>query len=613
VIRGSEEILSQVGVERSRQWQLVNCVAGRVERSVLRAVAEQVVSASQKAIADQFSGEAFVLVERYGMLLLIEAMQRMGALQRAGEEYEKDRVREQLGIVEGHWALFGELLAQLNRAGMVEIAGAKLRVKEGVEDRVLEQERSELEERLHQQYPAVGPHVALLKRCLEAYPQILRGEANALEALFPAGGMELVEKIHGGEGLMEVYGRLQAQMVRVYVEERLKQQSDQLLSIVEVGAGTGGSSAYVLEALQPFQNQVRYLYSDVSRSFLEHGRKRFASVYGSLSFALLDVEADPLKQGYEAGSVDLIIGSNVLHATRRIERSLTELKKLLKTNGVLLLTELTRIQSFAMLTFGLTEGWWRFEDPSNRLAGSPLLSQKRWLQLLKRTGFDVLVTQAPGCNASEPAQDPPQTLILAQSDGLIALAPSSSSAQTPDLPGERTAVQHRTDSATAGNTARVHNPGTFLSSGCLEQVIEYTRTIFAEVLKIGKEQFNARATFETYGVDSLMVLELSKRLEKDLGKLPSTLLFEYSSIEALSRYLLETHREALNQHLRLELSPDLGDPGQNAQNGTYQKSITDREQIKSDGEGIDSLDAYVDTLSTREVDALLSIFANGGR
>jgi len=543
-------------------------------------------------------------------LLLLEAFQRMGVLQRAGEEYEYNGLRERLGIVEGYGALFKELLGLLTKAGYVEVAGVKLRATEGVGQSVVEQERRELEERLAQQYPMVGPHVELLKSCLQAYPQILGGQLNALAALFPAGDMERVEKIHAGEGLLEIYGRLQARLVSSYVQARLKQEPDQVLNIVEVGAGTGGSSAYVLAALQPYQKQVQYLYTDVSRSFLEHGRKRFASVYGPLRFALLNVEEDPLEQGHAAGSVDLILGSNVLHATRRIERTLTELKKLLKRNGVLLLTELTRLQSFATMTFGLTEGWWRFEDPTNRLAGSPLLSQKRWLQLLSRTGYKVLFTQALGQNPPDPTQDPPQTLFFAQSDGLIPITRSATPAPSVQTNSKSSEARQQTDNAEAHNSGHVKGPKiTPLSSG-LEKVIEYTMAVFAEVLKIAKDQFNAGATFETYGVDSLMVLELSKRFEKDLGKLPSTLLFEYSSIEALSRYLFETHRERLGHLLQLEVSPRLSTPVRDTENGRDQVATAEREEMRWSGGKIASLDTLVDSLSVRELDSLLSILGN---
>jgi len=148
-----------------------------------------------------------------------------------------------------------------------------------------------------------------------------------------------------------------------------------------------------------------------------------------------------------------------------------------------------------------------------------------------------------------------------------------------------------------------------LSSG-LEKVIEYTMAVFAEVLKIAKDQFNAGATFETYGVDSLMVLELSKRFEKDLGKLPSTLLFEYSSIEALSRYLFETHRERLGHLLQLEVSPRLSTPVRDTENGRDQVATAEREEMRWSGGKIASLDTLVDSLSVRELDSLLSILGN---
>ena len=49
-----------------------------------------------------------------------------------------------------------------------------------------------------------------------------------------------------------------------------------------------------------------------------------------------------------------------------------------------------------------------------------------------------------------------------------------------------------------------------------------------------------KAGFTDLGMDSLMTLELKKRLEKSLQlTLPATVAFEYPSIEALTAYLAE--------------------------------------------------------------------------
>nr|BFE59933.1 hypothetical protein GCM10020063_044590 [Dactylosporangium thailandense] len=69
-------------------------------------------------------------------------------------------------------------------------------------------------------------------------------------------------------------------------------------------------------------------------------------------------------------------------------------------------------------------------------------------------------------------------------------------------------------------------------------VREYLRDVFAEVLKCRPETLRDRETFETFGVDSLVAVDLVHRLAADLGELPATLLFEHMTIDRLANHLL---------------------------------------------------------------------------
>lgn len=58
------------------------------------------------------------------------------------------------------------------------------------------------------------------------------------------------------------------------------------------------------------------------------------------------------------GSYDLVLGTNVIHVTANILGSCTKIHSLLRDNGVLVLTELTRKVKWFDLVFGLLTGWW---------------------------------------------------------------------------------------------------------------------------------------------------------------------------------------------------------------------------------------------------------------
>lgn len=48
---------------------------------------------------------------------------------------------------------------------------------------------------------------------------------------------------------------------------------------------------------------------------------------------------------------------------------------LLRKGGLLIANELTAKTDFLTLTFGLTDGWWLFDDAKRRIPGAPLLSR----------------------------------------------------------------------------------------------------------------------------------------------------------------------------------------------------------------------------------------------
>ncbi len=91
-----------------------------------------------------------------------------------------------------------------------------------------------------------------------------------------------------------------------------------------------------------------------------------------------------------------------------------------------------------------------------------------------------------------------------------------------------------------------------------------------EVIRVlGLDQFaalNIRQGLTDIGMDSLMAVELSNRLQKALERrLPSTLTFEYPTIEALTNYLATEI---------LSLSP-MSDSGQDSKDTLYEQAILD--------------------------------------
>ena len=159
------------------------------------------------------------------------------------------------------------------------------------------------------------------------------------------------------------------------------------LKVLEIGAGTGGTTATVLPALKSEQGErmySKYMYSDISAGFFLAAKERFKD-YDALEFSVLDVTKDPLGQGFEGESFDLIVASNVLHATPNLVQTLTNVRKLLNPQGRLFLLELSPESSKSVnYVMGPLVGWWLSDDGREH---EPYVSHEIWHEKLLQTGF----------------------------------------------------------------------------------------------------------------------------------------------------------------------------------------------------------------------------------
>ncbi|RYO80319.1 hypothetical protein DL764_009910 [Monosporascus ibericus] len=155
------------------------------------------------------------------------------------------------------------------------------------------------------------------------------------------------------------------------------------LRILELGAGTGGTSRHVIEALSALGPNYKfsYTFTDLSASLVANARRSF-SKWPFMHYAVLDIEKDPEPQFL--GSYDIILSTNCIHATKSLVQSTTNIRKMLRPGGVLGLVELTRNLYWFDLVFGLLEGWWLFNDGREHA----LADERRWEHDLRAAGFN---------------------------------------------------------------------------------------------------------------------------------------------------------------------------------------------------------------------------------
>ncbi|KAL8803996.1 MAG: hypothetical protein Q9200_006002 [Gallowayella weberi] len=159
------------------------------------------------------------------------------------------------------------------------------------------------------------------------------------------------------------------------------------LNILEIGAGTGSATRDILRILTQGGTKrfVEYTFTDLSASFFAKAREDFRDCVDRMSFLPLNIEKDPLQQGFSA-KYDIVVASNVLHATSSLRTTLKNARRLLRRGGRIIIFESTNPDSItAPFVFGLLPGWWQgTEDFRQR---GPLVNEDTWNSLLQETGF----------------------------------------------------------------------------------------------------------------------------------------------------------------------------------------------------------------------------------
>lgn len=227
----------------------------------------------------------------------------------------------------------------------------------------------------------------LLVRCGGHLAEILQGRADPLQILFPNGDMSLLSALYEkSSGAVAIHS-----VLCCAVQALLTASADgAVLRVLEIGAGTGATSAYLLPLLTASGTRVEYLFTDVSPHFLTAAAARFQD-YPWVEFALLDIETAP--DSHRLGKFDLVVAANVLHATADLAQTLKHITSLLAEHGRLLLLEATDKLYWLDLIFGTMPGWWRFSDYALR-PDHPLLDQAAWQAVLAQAGLcDVQALQ----------------------------------------------------------------------------------------------------------------------------------------------------------------------------------------------------------------------------
>ena len=404
-VEGLDDLLYQV------TWQDQPLVPGILPADFLPSPA--VVADQSGIFTDYLATEGVGAETRTGLLADLEILSRRYALatldrlgwqRQSGDSVVPESLRENLRVLDEHKKVFRRMLEMLDRSGVLRETDGGFDVLVGSGEPLpaeLPEDADAYAKQMEDAYPHGLTEIGLFCRCGGALWEVLRGEADPLTLLFSSGEPSAAD-LYLKAPVARAANRMLAEAVETLLAEL---PDDRRLKVVEVGAGTGSATASVLPELPA--GRFDYTYTDISAGFFAEAEGRFGGAEAGIEYRVLDIEKDPVTQGFDSHGYDLVIASNVLHATRYLNETLSHCVDLLAPSGHLVALENLRGQGWLDLTFGQLDGWWRFADdyrPHHALA-SPAV----WRQALHDSGF----TEVAFVGVDE-AADPDRGVIVAQ-------------------------------------------------------------------------------------------------------------------------------------------------------------------------------------------------------
>ncbi|KAH8743290.1 hypothetical protein F5883DRAFT_665259 [Diaporthe sp. PMI_573] len=237
---------------------------------------------------------------------------------------------------------------------------------------------SVLKDELLQKFPKHTSETLLLHSTGHQLADCLTGRVDPVSVLFGnAAARELLGDVYTNAPMFKT-GTL---VLSQYLASLLKDTGGKReLRILELGAGTGGTTKNVVETLVKMGQKFTYTFTDLSSSLVAAAKRKF-SKWSFMEYKVVDIEKDT--QPDFVGKYDIILSTNCIHATRDLVNSTSHIREMLKPDGLLCLVELTQNLYWFDLVFGLLEGWWLSSDGR----WHALASEELWKKDLLKAGY----------------------------------------------------------------------------------------------------------------------------------------------------------------------------------------------------------------------------------
>ncbi|WP_309274140.1 non-ribosomal peptide synthetase [Paenibacillus sp.] len=340
---------------------------------------DALASVETEGISKEEVNRAVENLETAALHSMLYALCQLGVFSN-GNEYSMEEILQCEGIHAQHQWLVRRWVNKLTEAGLLLEGCANQFSCSHQPDKGTVNDYWELAETSWHNKLASTEFISYVRSNTEQLPELLSGQQNPVNLLFPEGKMDYVRALYVKHAMSNYLNQCMSTLLHRIAEK----QSGKTLRILEVGAGSGATTEKVLQALKGVT--IDYLFTDVSSFFIPGAESRFGA-YEEVKYGTFDVDQDYRAQGLTPNDFDIVLAAGVLENARDIPASMKRLTELLCPGGWLVFTEPTMEHAWILASqaFMMTE-------PEDHLrTETSFLDRRGWMQLLEQHGDEPIL------------------------------------------------------------------------------------------------------------------------------------------------------------------------------------------------------------------------------
>ncbi|KAL8919930.1 MAG: hypothetical protein Q9172_004723 [Xanthocarpia lactea] len=219
------------------------------------------------------------------------------------------------------------------------------------------------------EFPQHAKEHMLLSLCGSELAKLMSGARDPLKVLFGSkANRDILADVYSTGPMYVIMSKLLTSFLEKTLSTATPGASGKF-QIIELGAGTGSTTRWVVDRLVERGIPIEYTFTDISSSLVNAGKRKFSG-YSCMKYATVNIEKKPPEEF--CGQFDIVLSTNCIHATSNLPNSLRNIRMLLRPHGFVSLVEFTS----RMFWFDLNDG-----------RKYVLASPEFWAKCMKDSGF----------------------------------------------------------------------------------------------------------------------------------------------------------------------------------------------------------------------------------